>query len=254
MNRYDIIFLFGQGQVNKALFHAKNLGYSDLVRSFEQSLEFSKTQHSYNNWYLQDNGRVPGQQILEKWGPDFRQEEALRQVQNLFGRNLLDLGCADGSFCFFCLERSAVYNTTGIDLWKNGINWAKQHGAQYYGERCRFINSSIEGLREEELTGFDIVHIGEVLEHVIDPIEVLRKAVSLMRDPKGIVITIPIERPAISPDEATILTSGKPSEHLRLIKPETIESYAEQIGFLVSEEKIIGTGWVNFIATLTPME
>lgn len=124
MTEDQIINIFGNGQVNDAIFLAKSNGFLTLAANFEKAIKHIEDTKEYSKHYMKNNGRVAGAQVLGVGGPDFRQMKAMSHVQELGAKTLLDIGCADGSFCIFCLKNKIVENVIGIDPWIEGILWA----------------------------------------------------------------------------------------------------------------------------------
>jgi ubiquinone/menaquinone biosynthesis C-methylase UbiE len=242
----QIINIFGSGKVEEALKLAFDSGFSTLFENFKRAVKHIKDPTSYYEHYKQNNGRIPGAQIEMGGGQDTRQQTAMKHIKALNASSLLDIGCADGSFCFFCLKEGIVKSVIGIDPWEEGIAWATE-----YALRINIDALFIPGLFEDIKVGeynFDVIHLGEILEHVIDPVVILR---SLRRyHPKGIVITIPMERPPVTSDEKVLLTDGRVAEHVRLITPTLLHEYCQASGFEIIRSDILGQGWVNLIATI----
>lgn len=246
MNRDQIINIFGSGQVSDAIMLARNNGYNDLAENFEKAVSHVKDPKIYLEHYRKNNGRIAGAQIQGKGGPDSRQAIAMDHVRELKAETLLDIGCADGSFCVFCLERKIVKSVIGIDPWVDGINWATDY-FNHNNMNGVFINALLEDVTLDDYK-FDAIHLGEILEHVIDPVAILMK---LRKYPiKGIVITIPTERPPITPNEEILLTDGRVAEHVRLISLQNLYDYCRKSGFEIVNTDTIGFGWVNLIATI----
>lgn len=246
MTEDQIITLFGSGQVNDAIRLATSNGFNTLACSFKKATAHVEDHDTYLNHYKQNNGRVPGAQIENGGGADFRQITAMNHLRQLRGTSLLDVGCADGSFCFFCLKEKIVDKVIGIDPWEEGIKWATGHSNKL-NVKGTFIPGLFEDVSLEGYT-FDVIHLGEILEHVIDPVKILK---SLRKYPiKGIVVTVPTERPPVTSDEKVVLTDGRVAEHVRLISIQHLEGYCEKAGFKVVKSDTIGFGWVNLIATI----
>jgi hypothetical protein len=246
MTREQVINIFGSGDVPCALKLAEFYGYADLYENFKKAVEHVSDLILYHDHYRQNNGRIPGAQIEGNGGPDSRQRVALNHLKDLGAFNLLDIGCADGSFCFFSLKEHIVNSAIGIDPWEEGIAWAKRYALSTQVD-AQFIRGLFEDIPLDDLN-FDAIHLGEILEHVIDPVAILR---SLRKfHPKGIVITVPIERPPVTQDEKALLTNGQVAEHVRLFTPELLLDCCKKSGFELYKSDILGSGWVNLIATI----
>lgn len=246
MTEDQIIYLFSTGEVQFALEMTEMHGFSNLKETFQKALKHTSNIALYRDHYRKNNGRIPGAQIEQGKGPDIRQQTALKHLFAIKADSLLDIGCADGSFDFFCFENKIVKQVTGIDPWEEGIQWAMKYSREH-SLNAFFIQGLFEDISLEKFT-FDAIHLGETLEHVIDPIKILR---SLRKySIKGIVITVPLKRPTITAEEKKILTSGQTAEHVRLINLASLQEYCKESGFKIINIDVTGIGWVNLIATL----
>ena len=239
----SIIYTFGNGEIEKALQLAKDNGMPDLVSRFESAVAFKKSVDSFRTHYEADNGRAAGS--LNKT-PDRRQRGAMEQIRALHADNLLDVGCADGSFCFFCLRENVVNRATGIDPYVKGIDWAIKYSDHFPG-RANFSQGLLEDvvLKPE----FDVIYMGEVLEHVLDPVASIRRALSFSKDLKGIVVTVPVGRPPLLEHEKKKVNAV--AEHIRFIDEVVLEGYCKETGLVMAKAERVGSRWVNLIATLS---
>lgn len=114
----------------------------------------------------------------ERWSRDdqkifFRHKAAFDLVDD--GSRVLDLGCGDG-LMLSLLEKKSVTGR-GIDLSEKGIEKAKNKGLDVSvfdfgsGERLPFDDESFDG-----------VVILDVLEHLYDPLTVLKEAVRVSKN------------------------------------------------------------------------
>jgi 2-polyprenyl-3-methyl-5-hydroxy-6-metoxy-1,4-benzoquinol methylase len=248
MSKNIILDYFCNGEVEKAISMAKGYGFVEMVINFEKSLQHTNSKEQYKKYYEEcfDNGTA-WHQIVSEIGPDLRQRMAMIHLKELKIDSLLDIGCADGSFIFFCLKNGIIKKATGVDPWINGIKWATQYSTDNFPNQAIFKQGLIEDILID--SNYDAIHIGEVLEHVIDPVGVLEKIKQCR--PKGIVVTVPIERPPLTLEEKTRLSGGSvTTEHIRLITLEVLARYCSESGMVISKMEIVGSKWVNLVATL----
>lgn len=257
------------GKLDLALEEAKKSGLEELSNKIEASL--LKNRDDYFNHYAKANNRIPGAQIKAGWGLDSRQSCAFEHVKELSSDNLLDIGCADGSFIFNCLYKNIIKMGVGVDVWKEGILWAKNFGDTSFPSQTLFFQGLFEEYSDYSRTDigylkdfttkkevtlysalppFTAIHIGEVLEHVLDPIAILKKAKTLLHPTGGIVITVPVKRPPLTQQEKNILISGDVNEHIRYIDISALKVYASECGLKIAKEQYEGSHWVNLIVTL----
>ena len=186
-----------------------------------------------DNWdhYKQNNNRVPGEQITKNWGIDQRQKAIMMMIPT--NGTILDLGTADGSLLILLYKQGYVINGIGIDLWEDGIKWGQQY--------CKNLPITLSVGAVEHYKGeqADYVILGEVLEHVIDPVEVLKVA---RANGKSVIITVPIARPPITEKEKETL-----DEHVRQYTLETLTTDCEAVGLKVQEAVQVGQGWVSLV-------
>lgn len=94
---------------------------------------------------------------------------------------ILDVGCGTGRWLYERAEEGYT-NLYGIEPFiEKDI---------YYGDRVHIIKGTI--LDVEGDGTFDLIRMGDSLEHMDDPIEVLKKARNLLKDNGYIAINIPI--------------------------------------------------------------
>jgi SAM-dependent methyltransferase len=98
-------------------------------------------------------------------------------------RTLLDIGCADGRFVYAVARRGV--DARGIDHAERLI---REGNARYGGSRLQ--RASIEDLTALGRT-FDVVTMFEVIEHVVDPLALLRIARPLVRPGGTIMVSTP---------------------------------------------------------------
>ena len=241
------------GHIDQAIQEAKHSGLNTLASNIEKSVSGLKDPGDYYQFYKQDwegvEKRIPGMQVIEGWGLDERQRGAAQMIQELNARSILDVGCSDGSFIFGLLNEKIVDRGHGVDPWINGIKWAMNHSAARHQGRATFT----QGVFEDAIVPgtFDVAHFGEILEHVIDPVPLLKKAKEHLNPNGGIVITVPVERPPLSDEEYQKLTSGELNQHVRYVNEQALEGFASRAGLSLKKSVRLGTSWVNLIALLS---
>lgn len=91
--------------------------------------------------------------------------------------NILDVGCADGTFSNEILERTKASRLIGIDVLKTSVNWAKTH---WKSPKIKFLVGNAHRLQFPS-SYFDAVFIMEVLEHVANPKLVLKEVKRVLK-------------------------------------------------------------------------
>ncbi len=128
---------------------------------------------------------------------------AFDTVEELKPKNLLDLGCLDGSFCLTISKQLGI-QTHGVDLTIDGIELARKR-AEQNELNATFEQGTIEKvLREIAAFGnkYDMVTMFEVIEHVEDVQEVLRLIDQVLAPGGSVLVSTPAaESPAFGLDD-----------------------------------------------------
>lgn len=107
------------------------------------------------------------------------------------GDRMLDLGCSDGRLAIHLLQASSLSEVVGVDIRQHAVataNELSQHLA------AKFHVADAEDV--DRLSGFgrfNVVLARTVLHHFADPLEGMRKLVSILR-PGGRLVVIDIDR------------------------------------------------------------
>lgn len=158
----------------------------------------------------------------------------LIESRNRTGRgSLLDIGCGYG---FFLGEmKSRGWEVTGIEI--------SETGRQYSTHKLRIevLSEPLENLSLPE-NSFDAVTLFYVIEHVLEPLELLT-AVKRILKPQGLVLlrwphTTPIVR--ILGPLAVKLDLYHTPFHIHDFSPKTIKRLLKQCGFIEIETRIAG--------------
>lgn len=147
--------------------------------------EFDKFE--YNEFYEHHNFEPTPEKVcleINEYIPRFGW--AFDQVEKLKPKNLLDLGCLDGSFALTVSKQLGI-PVAGIDLTVDGIELAKERAKKF-----ELPASFYQGTIEQEILGFDdhafdVVTFFEVIEHVED-VQKLLKLIDRVLAPGGSVL------------------------------------------------------------------
>lgn len=125
-------------------------------------------------------------------------------------RSLLDIGCADGRFVHAAASQGV--DARGVD---HSARLVEIGNLRYGGDRLS--RTAIEELKADGRV-FDVVTMFEVIEHVIDPVSLLRTATSVLAPGGTIIVSTPnrLGRPH-PPAEL-----DRPPHHLTRWTPETL--------------------------------
>lgn len=141
-------------------------------------------------------------------------------VEELKPKNLVDLGCLEGSFILTVANQLGL-DVTGVEMNKEAVTIGRER-AKKHGLKAKFYQSSAEDFLGKTKQKFDVITCFEVLEHVKDPTALL-KLIDKALAPGGTVL---VSTPAFESP-----TYGKDDEqnkcHIRLytMKDDDYEEY-----------------------------
>lgn len=98
-------------------------------------------------------------------------------------KTVLDLGCADGAFCLTLGNKG--YKATGVNLKRESIQTAASRVRELNVKNVNFIVDDLSNINQRA----DAVVISELIEHVANPIEIVKHAVFLAD--KWVFLTTP---------------------------------------------------------------
>lgn len=114
-----------------------------------------------------------------------RLNRILYLVGSVAGRSVLDVGCARGYLGGIVKSRGASY-VVGTDISENALLEAKQ-----VLDRTYAFDLEEKWPTDLKAKEFDIIIMAEVLEHVFDPVKVLKEARDLLKENGYLIITTP---------------------------------------------------------------
>lgn len=181
-------------------------------------------------------------------------EQYIKQ-QKLDSQNvkILDIGCGSGRIGKKIAEKG--YNVVGLDFSSEAIKKALEIGIH-----AKWCNLD-EGIPEED-NFFDVVWAGDIIEHVFDPINLLKEVNRVLKSDGIAIMTIPsdvglISRIkilfGISHQEQMYMTSGFYKHHT-FFTPRLIKFMLQKAGFISMEifKKILILGEHRYETTLLP--
>ena len=102
----------------------------------------------------------------------------IRERTALAGKQVLDIGCGGGLLAEVLSDLGAI--VTAIDASEKTINVAKAH-AKKVGSNVNYIKASLEEFSKiKPKAKFDVITCLEMLEHVPDPLQILKKCSDLL--------------------------------------------------------------------------
>ena len=189
----------------------------------------------YSKKYFQQNNSVYEQTYSEEELRYFNvdAELAIKTIQRFSKfskRQLLDLGSGEGFFANYFYKQGWKVNL--VDFSDDGL---QRHNPSLLpnfeqADLLTYLDS-----KKEEIKAFDLINLDNVLEHVIDPIDLLRKLKNHMSSDALLRIEIPND---FSPFQSLLTNMGcieenwvLPPEHLNYFNSSSLKSLLESEGF-----------------------
>lgn len=99
--------------------------------------------------------------------------------------NVLEIGCGNGATLQKLKEIGIANKTTGVELFPSKDN--------FYDTIDHFLSANVEEIIFPSYmhNSFDIILLGDVLEHLVDPWETLKKVSSLLKAEGRIIVSLP---------------------------------------------------------------
>ncbi len=144
----------------------------------------------------------------------------IKQLVNLDGKVVLDVGCGGGILSESMAESGA--NVTGIDLGEKPLKVAKLHLLET-GNKVDYRLIAAEDLAKEQPNYYDIITCMEMLEHVPDPESIVRSC-GLLIKPGGWVFFSTLNR---NPKSYLLAVIG--AEYVLNLLPRGTHDYAKFI-------------------------
>lgn len=172
----------------------------------------------------------------------------IEQNISLKDKNILDIGCGGGLLTEALARRGAA--VTGLDISDASLTIARHHCKQSNLE-INYINSTVEDFAGTNTRKFDVITCMEMLEHVPDPVSVIKSCAELIK-PGGDVFFSTLNRNLPSYILAVIfaeyllkLLPAGTHDYSRFIRPSELFSWCQQYGLQVTD--ISGISYLPFI-------
>lgn len=245
-----LLTLLKCGDLPEARRLAECVGFNWLVRNIDSSKGHVDSMEEYVREYSSDApcGR-PRTAGLCHFKPFTLRQKQIAQwiVMDLEHRAsaVLDVGCADGSFLLGV--RNSIRRGTGVDLWTAGIRTARHACLEHGIAHLDFVEGCFETLSFERK--FSAIVCGEVLEHCMDPGELLAKCRSLLAERGVVIVSVPLVPPESEEQPLEWLIGPARKEHVRYVSPEALHVFAEGAGLKeTTSVDVSDVGWVCRVA------
>ncbi|MFC3627011.1 bifunctional 2-polyprenyl-6-hydroxyphenol methylase/3-demethylubiquinol 3-O-methyltransferase UbiG [Vogesella amnigena] len=193
-------------------------------------------------------------QIAHKWWDKDSEFKPLHEINPLrlgfiddfaaiSGKTVLDVGCGGGILAESMAAKGAT--VTGIDLAKKSLKVAQLHSLES-GVSVSYRCVPVEELAAEAPASFDVVTCMEMLEHVPDPLSVVRACAELVK-PGGQVFFSTLNRNAkayllavVGAEYVLNMLPRGTHEYKRFLKPSELARMARGAGLELLQVKGMG--------------
>ena len=110
------------------------------------------------------------------------------EMRDIKGKKVLDLGCGDGVLSYMVQQKGAVVQ--GIDLSELAIEFAREQHEKR-GSSATFTCCSVQDAKFED-NSFDAILCSDVIEHVNDPVSLLKEMERILKPFGKAIISTPI--------------------------------------------------------------
>ncbi|KKP40276.1 MAG: hypothetical protein UR30_C0005G0057 [Candidatus Peregrinibacteria bacterium GW2011_GWC2_33_13] len=131
---------------------------------------------------MQENYEWERSKHFDTYNTIIGEYQALACIENAKGRNIADLACGDGTLT--ALFYKHFDRVVGVEASGKHLEEARKRLPN-----CEFHECLIEDFKTDEK--FDSVFMLNVLEHVINPIELLQRAAGLLKDDGVLIVHVP---------------------------------------------------------------
>ncbi len=173
--------------------------------------------------------------LLHPGGPDELDSAAMYLPAPTSPARVLDVGC--GSGVLLARMKSLGWEVQGVEVDPGGVTAARARGvAVHQGQLtdAKFPDHH-----------FDAVHSAHVIEHVHDPVALLRECFRILKPGGKLVILTPNTASFGHKHFGSAWLNLDPPRHLILFNQQTLRSAAEQQGFIVERlDTTVRSAWV----------
>ncbi len=99
--------------------------------------------------------------------------------------NILELGAGSGNISLYLKKKG--YSVVASEYYESGVDIIKKNGIKAF--QYDLVNNS--HVPKEHIGAYDIVVLGDVIEHLDDPVQALKTAGNFLHKGGGILITVP---------------------------------------------------------------
>jgi 2-polyprenyl-3-methyl-5-hydroxy-6-metoxy-1,4-benzoquinol methylase len=197
--------------------NCKAIYFHPLPTIEQLSTFYSASYYNFNRWHEEAKGAVYAKRL-----------KRLKRT----GR-FLDVGCATGFF-INGIRQNSEWEVYGVDFGSAAVTFARE-------ELGLSVNEG--DLQDAEYPGqfFDYVHINNVLEHVLDPVALMKECRRIIKPDGQLFLSVPNgqndSRTPIDFYELANLPARSVNGHVFFFPRETLLMMFDRIGFAVEKKK-----------------
>ncbi len=173
--------------------------------------------------------------LLHPGGTDELDSAAMYLRSPVGSAKVLDVGC--GSGVLLARMKSLGWEAEGVELDSGGVAAARARGVTVHQGQladAKFPDNH-----------FDAIHSAHVIEHVYDPVALLRECFRILKPGGKIVIITPNTVSWGHRKFGSAWLNLDPPRHLILFNPQTLRSAAEKQGFAIERlDSTVRSAWV----------
>ncbi len=186
---------------------------------------------SYHTDHFGVNGETPASVLTALRNADPLGDvriQVLHSLMKLAGARVLDIGCGKAAFLFKLKLLGA--NIAGIEVDSAAASFARELGID------SIHNGSIATFDPSQR--FDLIVLNDLIEHPFDPLDLLQRAVGLLRDGGLLLVWTPNgDRPAIDHQRITLRVD---LEHLQYLGARTILHWTRTLPLEIVHYETLG--------------
>lgn len=216
------------------------------ILSNDKDLEFAIVQHKQvpPNWY-QESLKVD---ILQRFWHKTRFAQAKKLIEPVKGL-VLDIGCADGVFSYEIYKKSKAKKLIGIDVLKSSVDWANHYWKNK--SNMRFFVGDAHSLKFPS-NYFEAIFCNEVLEHVVNPVGVLKGMRRVLKKDGYGIFLVPSDNDLFKIVWWLWLHFYPrgwvwKDTHIQTFKSGKLAQMCKKAGFKVEENRFFNLGMLNIV-------
>lgn len=154
---------------------------------------------------------------------------------------VVDVGCGAGGASMFCAQRGASVHFLDLDADK--VAQAAERLSKDHGDRCVGIVSDCTPLPLEDSLASRVIAM-EMLEHVQDPLAVMKELVRVGRPGALYLISVPDAKGELLQKKFADPAHFEEPNHVRIFTSAELEQLVEESGLIVERKQATGFYWV----------